>query len=138
MEAVTAGAVLREEGGDASQVLVGTIPTRRAPSPFYLPQLDILRFFAFLAVFLNHTFPHDIDSFVHMGAPRVVAKVLLLIVKSSSFGLDVFFVLSSYLITTLLLREIDFRGRVDLGRFYLRRALRTWPLYYLFLAVCFF
>src|SRR2546423_15695883 len=114
MKAVTAGGVLREEGGDASQVLVETIPIRRAQAPFYMPGLDMLRFFAFLAVFLNHTFPHDVDSFLQMGAPRVIAELLLLIVKSSSFGLDVFFVLSSYLITTLLLREIDFRRRIDL------------------------
>lgn len=42
-------------------------------------------------------------------------------------GVDVFFVLSGYLITSLLLREIDLTGRLSLRRFYLRRARRLLP-----------
>jgi peptidoglycan/LPS O-acetylase OafA/YrhL len=42
-------------------------------------------------------------------------------------GVDVFFALSGYLITTLLLREIDERGRVSIREFYVRRVLRLWP-----------
>ena len=42
-------------------------------------------------------------------------------------GVLVFFVLSGYLITRLLLREVDGTGRVDLRQFYLRRALRLLP-----------
>jgi peptidoglycan/LPS O-acetylase OafA/YrhL len=45
-------------------------------------------------------------------------------------GVGVFFVLSGYLITSLLLRENTNRGRVSLKDFYIRRALRIWPLYY--------
>jgi peptidoglycan/LPS O-acetylase OafA/YrhL len=43
------------------------------------------------------------------------------------FGVDVFFVLSGYLITTLLLREVTSRGRVGLTRFWARRARRLVP-----------
>lgn len=137
MEAATADAVLREEGRDASQVLVETTPAQRVRAPYYLPQLDILRFFGFLAVFLNHTFPHNPDALVQMGAPRAIAMVLVAIIRGP-FGVDLFFILTSYLITTMLLREVDLRGRIDLGRFYLRRTLRIWPLYFLFIALCFF
>ncbi|GAB47857.1 acyltransferase family protein [Mobilicoccus pelagius] len=42
-------------------------------------------------------------------------------------GVDVFFVLSGFLITTLLLRELSATGRIDLGRFWARRALRLMP-----------
>ncbi len=42
-------------------------------------------------------------------------------------GVDVFFVVSGFLITTLLLRELDHTGRVNLGSFYLRRARRLLP-----------
>ena len=49
------------------------------------------------------------------------------------FGVDLFFVLSGFLITRLLVDEIDATGRVDLGRFYLRRFLRLAPPLLLFL-----
>ncbi len=50
-------------------------------------------------------------------------------------GVDVFFVLSGYLITTLLLREKAKRGTVSLKHFYLRRALRILPALYAWIAV---
>lgn len=42
-------------------------------------------------------------------------------------GVDVFFVLSGYLITTILRAELEATGQVAIGRFYWRRALRLWP-----------
>jgi peptidoglycan/LPS O-acetylase OafA/YrhL len=48
---------------------------------------------------------------------------------------QVFFVVSGFLITTLLLREIDKYGKISLRDFYIRRALRIWPLYYAVLAI---
>jgi len=45
-------------------------------------------------------------------------------------GVDLFFCISGFLITTLLLRERAREGRIALGAFYLRRALRILPLYY--------
>jgi peptidoglycan/LPS O-acetylase OafA/YrhL len=44
-----------------------------------------------------------------------------------ALGVDVFFGLSGFLITAILLNEIQQRGTVDLRRFYIRRALRLWP-----------
>lgn len=60
-------------------------------------------------------------------------------VKSNDFpilargylGVDVFFILSGFLITHLLLQERATRGRICLRRFYLRRTLRIFPLYFL-------
>jgi peptidoglycan/LPS O-acetylase OafA/YrhL len=50
-------------------------------------------------------------------------------------GVTFFFVLSGYLITTLLLREEHARGHVSLAAFYVRRIFRILPLYYLTLAL---
>jgi peptidoglycan/LPS O-acetylase OafA/YrhL len=69
--------------------------------------LDGLRAFAVLAVVANH-----------VGLP---------LTQGGYLGVDVFFVLSGYLITSILAREHEGTGRVALGRFYLRRALRLYP-----------
>jgi peptidoglycan/LPS O-acetylase OafA/YrhL len=50
-------------------------------------------------------------------------------------GVRVFFVISGFLITNLLLRELDTKGRIHLGKFYFRRTFRIFPPYYVFLAV---
>ena len=45
------------------------------------------------------------------------------------FGVDLFFVLSGFLITGIVTREIDRSGTCDLRQFYWRRALRLWPAF---------
>jgi peptidoglycan/LPS O-acetylase OafA/YrhL len=50
-------------------------------------------------------------------------------------GVNIFFVISGFLITMLLLREQDRTGRLDLRRFYQRRALRILPVFYLYIGV---
>jgi peptidoglycan/LPS O-acetylase OafA/YrhL len=55
--------------------------------------------------------------------------------NAGAFGVDLFFLLSSYLITSLLLRERQATGRIDLRSFYARRILRIWPLYFFALAI---
>ena len=49
------------------------------------------------------------------------------LVPGGSIGVDVFFVLSGFLITTLLVEELDTQGRISIGSFYARRALRLLP-----------
>jgi peptidoglycan/LPS O-acetylase OafA/YrhL len=83
----------------------------------YFPALDGLRAVSILLVVL-----------FHVGSATFVWA-------NGRLGVSVFFVLSGYLITTLLLRERDRDGRVSLSRFYLRRAFRILPLYYLVLVI---
>ncbi|MBD8017003.1 acyltransferase family protein [Weeksellaceae bacterium Sa1CVA4] len=49
-----------------------------------------------------------------------------------------FFVLSGFLITTLLLREQQIHQKINFRNFYLRRIFRIWPLYFLILVLGFF
>ncbi|HEY4245797.1 MAG TPA: acyltransferase [Lacunisphaera sp.] len=108
-------------------------------SAFYRPELDALRFFAFLAVFITHVLPTARDYYSsRMHLPRAWATLAVDIVRSGGTGVVLFFMLSSYLITSLLIREHNQTGTIKIVPFYIRRALRIWPLYFAFLLVCFF
>jgi peptidoglycan/LPS O-acetylase OafA/YrhL len=107
-----------------------------APSYFYKPELDMLRCFAFLGVFVVHSAQgYSIDFMVQHRVPLWAAKSGLGLAQAGMYGVDLFFVLSSYLITTLLLREKEARGALNIGAFYVRRILRIWPLYYCFIGL---
>jgi len=94
-------------------------PTPAAPltTPLlgYRPSLDGLRAVAVLAVMSWH--------YVLPG------------VKGGFLGVDIFFVLSGFLITRLLVEEWELSSRIHLGRFYLRRMLRLFPALFLVLLV---
>lgn len=105
---------------------------------FYHPELDVLRFFAFLAVFMHHALPRDARQYINNGFSPAATEWLLTAKEAGAFGLDLFFALSSYLITALLLREHAKSGGFSVSAFYVRRALRIWPLYFTFLALTVF
>ena len=105
---------------------------------FYHPELDALRFFAFLAVFMHHALPREAQLYLNKGFSPAVTEWLLAAKEAGAFGLDLFFALSAYLITELLLREYANRGSFSVSAFYVRRALRIWPLYFTFLALTVF
>jgi peptidoglycan/LPS O-acetylase OafA/YrhL len=115
--------------------VVAVESARTANTRFYHPELDALRFFAFLMVFLHHAFPHAPEFWTKLGVPSSFAQVLAGIGASGAFGVSLFFVLSAYLITELLLREKQLIGTLDVKSFYVRRILRIWPLYFFFLAL---
>jgi peptidoglycan/LPS O-acetylase OafA/YrhL len=94
-----------------------------------------VRFFAFLSVFAYHTLYSPLEHFVGRNVPMWFAELQVSISRAGAYGVDLFFVLSAYLITELLLREKDERGSLDIKAFYLRRILRIWPLYYFFIAL---
>jgi peptidoglycan/LPS O-acetylase OafA/YrhL len=101
---------------------------------FYRPELDVLRFFAFLAVFLFH-FNRPVELYVQHGIPRWIAVATTSLIEGGVFGVDLFFVLSAYLITELLFREKELCGSLDVRGFYLRRILRIWPLYFFYIGL---
>lgn len=86
-------------------------------------------------VFLHHAFPHQPEFWTKLGVPSAFAVLLSGIGACGAFGVSLFFVLSAYLITELLLREKEMVGTLDVKSFYVRRILRIWPLYFFFLAL---
>lgn len=83
--------------------------------PVYRPQLDGVRAFCILFTVSNHT----------PGMPAWI---------NGSVGVDVFFALSGWLITWLLMRERHETSSINLMAFYIRRIFRILPLY--FLTIC--
>ncbi len=89
--------------------------------------LDGLRALSVLWVVLFHVawfarFAVPVPQFV-----RLVFAPWMLLIWRGDFGVDVFFVLSGFLIGGMLIDERARTGRVGLARFYLRRLLRLWP-----------
>src|SRR3569833_1019359 len=75
---------------------------RRIQSRFYQPELDGLRFFAFFAVFLSHTLPSTETYYYARHIPHWIGESLVAIREAGSWGVELFFCLSAYLITQLL------------------------------------
>lgn len=92
-----------------------TLSKNKGPRLPYVPGLDGLRALAVIAVLLYHA-----------GMSWIPGGFL---------GVEVFFVISGYLITSLLLAEYRERGRIDLKAFWLGRARRLLPALYLVLIV---
>jgi len=88
-----------------------------------IPALDGLRAVAIGLVFLSHVLATG--SSPNSTYWRVLGET----------GVRVFFVISGYLITTLLLRELGSRGTISLRSFYARRAFRIFPAFYTYIAI---
>src|ERR1700681_3727270 len=99
----------------------------------YLPQVDGLRFVAAFLVLLSHFRPLA-DSF----GTGPLAQVFARIQQFGWIGVDIFLVLSSFLICLLLDVEKSTFGTVDIRRFYVRRLLRIWPLYFPYFLIAMF
>ncbi len=87
-----------------------------------LPNLDGLRGIAILMVLVHHV-------------PATGIAWLAQVQEQAKHGVSLFFVISGYIVMTLLLREIRRDGSVDVGAFLWRRSLRLWPLYFAVLAL---
>lgn len=83
----------------------------------YRPELDGLRAIAVIAVLLSHWIP-GFGSTVNWGVS----------------GVYLFFTISGYVITRGLLKEVERNGEISFSKFFLKRALRIWPIYFLTLA----
>jgi peptidoglycan/LPS O-acetylase OafA/YrhL len=87
----------------------------KAPRLTHTPAFDGIRGVGIIGVMIGHSFPVDTLSFACI--------------------VDIFFVISGFLITSLLLQEHRNHDRISLRKFYARRSLRLMPLLYVLLAV---
>lgn len=93
----------------------------------YFKNLDGLRFIAALLVLIHHA------SFFKMEAVDGVSAVYHEYTEQFGLlGVNLFFVLSGFLISYLLMTERQRTGTINIKNFYTRRILRIWPLYYFY------
>lgn len=98
------------------------------PSLFF-PNLNGLRFAGALAVMLFHCFTLHRDIWGDFYNTQWF-KAIGLVLNKGHLGVALFFVLSGFLITYLLLNELARNGSINLGHYFMRRILRVWPLYF--------
>jgi peptidoglycan/LPS O-acetylase OafA/YrhL len=94
----------------------------------YFPGLNALRFFAASLVVIHHAetirFKFNLPNLKHFS-----------FFQNGMLAVSFFFVLSGFLITFLLISEIERTKTVSIRNFYVRRVLRIWPLYYLLVII---
>lgn len=92
-----------------------------------IPSLDGLRALSIFLVLFDHA--------AHSLSPDITHNWLYTILSNSDLGVRIFFVISGYLITRLLLEETERNGKINLKKFYIKRVLRIFPVFYLFILV---
>jgi len=103
------------------QMKLGQVP-RVHPASDYRPDIDGLRAVAVLAVLAFH---------LNLPWPKLFTPIA----PGGFVGVDVFFVISGYLISNIIFREIT-QGSFSVARFYARRVKRIFPALYVIFAVC--
>lgn len=101
------------------------------PRKTYFKGFNALRFYAALSVIVQHLSysPHD-----WYGVPLLPVTLERLFLNGAD-AVNLFFILSGFLITYLLLTEHDRTGGVSVRNFYVRRAFRIYPVYFVYLLV---
>ncbi len=100
----------------------------------YFPGLNTLRFYAAFSVIIAHI----ALNFAELRTQGSIIPLLDYLVMDAQTAVTLFFVLSGFLITALLLVERDRTATIHVRKFYMRRILRIWPLYYLVAVAGFF
>ena len=104
-----------------------------APPSHFAP-IDGLRALSILWVMLWHVLWYRVSSMPIQTASAILDAAPRAVV-AGHYGVDVFFVISGFLIASILMREQEARGAIDVKRFYARRFLRLMPAYFFALAV---
>lgn len=109
-------------GGNAGPIGAG----KKEKAHVYFRNLDGIRFIAATMVLIQHCFSFKVFYFQERAAVSFLDRCFS---ASGRLGVSLFFVLSGFLISFLLLTEKDSTGTISYRKFYIRRILRIWPLY---------
>lgn len=97
---------------------------------YYFPQLDAVRGLSFLAVYFFHAFHPKFG-------PGLFSRMCDFFYQNLILSIDVFFILSSFLLTWLGINEYKAKGNFSFINYFIRRALRIWPLYFILMVFAF-
>ena len=109
----------------------------------YFQHLDLIRFLAAFMIVILHAYEGWKGWFGEVGflsggtftTLTPTGEYVDQFIKNLGIGVDVFFLISGFLITYLLLEEKKRMGKINIGFFMIRRSLRIWPLYFLLVAL---
>jgi peptidoglycan/LPS O-acetylase OafA/YrhL len=101
-------------------------PATSSETPHRIPSLDGLRGISIWAVIIAHSADHFLFSRIHSHHVRTVLS------NFANLGVTIFFVISGFLITSILLAERTRTSRINIRRFYKKRAIRIIPAFVLF------
>lgn len=106
----------------------------------YFKDLDVLRCLSVFCVVISHGyeawigwigFPGFLSTEKDVHEASFIGELVSRLIGNLRFGVDLFFLISGFLITYLLLKEKERFGKISVRKFIIRRSLRIWPLYYL-------
>ena len=98
----------------------------------HIPSLNGLRALSILLVIFSHLYNHH-----YFNDGDILIKYVPLWLFNGALGVNIFFIISGFLITTLLKHELEAYGKISLKAFYMRRIIRIFPAYYFLLLVYF-
>src|SRR6056297_394494 len=109
----------------------------------YFPYLDVIRFVAAFMIIIYHSYGSWRGWFGEVGflsgdtytTLTGFGKLVNRFLGNFEIGVDIFFLLSGFLITYILLMEKERYGKINIKNFLIRRTLRIWPLYFMLIAV---
>ncbi|MCF8297217.1 MAG: acyltransferase [Saprospiraceae bacterium] len=109
----------------------------------YFEHLDVVRFVAAFMIVIVHSYEAWCGWFGQLGiltggTYKELTKNGIYVdqfLRNMGIGVDIFFLLSGFLITYILLEEKKRHHRVHIGKFLIRRTLRIWPLYFFLIII---
>lgn len=115
----------------------------RKQTKIYFENLDVIRFIAAFMIVILHAYEAWCGWFGEVGFLTggtykeftPTGKYIDQFIRNLGIGVDIFFLISGFLITYILIEEKKRFNKIHIGKFMMRRTLRIWPLYFLLIGI---